>query len=148
MKFAVLLLFSAASAFVPAAPEGLVMTYVEKLHWSTPMVAIFCAAGQCASFAGLYLFGEWLMQRWQRLAREVERVRQRFANHLERRFLMLAGLAGLFGFPPAIAMSVLGGGFKIPLAHLMPLMFVTRVVRFSGIVYFGDKLGHWLHALP
>jgi membrane protein YqaA with SNARE-associated domain len=110
-----------------------------------------CAVGQCVACAVLYIFGEVIMKRWTGLAREVARVRERFQYHLERRFLLLTVPAGVLGVPPAVAMSVLGSGFGVPLRHLMPVFIVTRIVRFLVIIYVGDIFGtqfvHWIRTL-
>ena len=143
MSVVVLLALSAASTFVFGLPEATAMLYVEKYGWSTFAVAVLCAAGQSISFALLYLGGEQLMERWRWLGREVEKVRTRFHSHLERRFLVVAALAGTIGLPPAIGIAALGGGFRVPFLHLLPVMFVCRAGRFAVLILFGKQLTAW-----
>lgn len=147
MQLFALFFLSAAATFVPGAPEGLAFTYVMKLHWNLWLVAAICAAGQCLAYVVMYLFGEWIALRWRGLARQVAAVRTRFAYHLERRFLALCVPSSAVGIPPAIAMSVLGAPFGVPLGHLIPALYPGRVLRFAAIIAFGDSLGGWVRHL-
>lgn len=135
------------STFVPAMPEALALLYVQKLHWSWPVVALCVALGQCIAFGALYLFGEQLVLRWRWLDRQVARVRDRYQSHLEERFLVVAAFAGVLGVPPATAVAALGYGFRVPLSHLMLLFFLCRVGRVSMIIFFGGKLSLLAHGI-
>jgi hypothetical protein len=137
-----LLALSAASTFVFGLPEATALLYV-KNGWSVPVVAALCALGQTVAFGALYLGGEQLITRWRWLGTMVAKIRTRFANHLERRFLVVAALSGAIGVPPAVGVAALGPGFRIPIHHLLPVMYAMRAGRFAVIILFGQQLAAW-----
>jgi membrane protein YqaA with SNARE-associated domain len=143
MSVLMLLAVSAVSTFVVGLPEATVILYVEKYGWSTWPVAALASFGQCVTFTLLYLGGEQLLVRWRWLGREVAKIRLKFADHLERRFLVVAAFAATIGIPPAIGVAALGGGFQVPLHHLLPVMYVCRAGRFMVIILFGKQLTIW-----
>ena len=143
MSVLALIALSAVSTFVFGLPEATVLLYVEKYGWNIWPVAALASLGQCMSFAVLYLGGEQLMARWRWLGREVAKIRIRFANHLEQRFLVLTAFAAMFGLPPAVGLAALGGGFQVPLQHFLPVMFVGRTGRFVVIILFGKQVTAW-----
>ena len=140
MNLLTLIGLSAVFTFLPAMSETTGVFYVHTLHWSPLAVAACCAAGQCIAYAALFLFGEQLVTRWAWLARQTTRVRTRYAHHLENRFLAVSFFGGTISVPPAVALSALAPGFGVPLKHLLPLLYVTRVLRFVVLIYFGDQL--------
>jgi membrane protein YqaA with SNARE-associated domain len=143
MKLVALIILSAAAIFVPGSPEGLAVYYVRDLHWSVLAVAVLSAVGQCTSYWLLYLFGEFLVQRWRWLRQQVTRTRERYAFHLERRFLTVTTFSAVIGVPPAIATSTLAPGFEIPLRHLMPILLGGRVVRLVVLILFWNRVLTW-----
>jgi membrane protein YqaA with SNARE-associated domain len=146
LQFLALVGLSAVGTFVPGMPEGLSVGYSSKYHWNIWLIATGCAAGQSISFLVLYFFGEQVMRRWAWFSKQVYDVRVKFADHLEERFLILSALGGSVGVPPALAMAALGSGFGVPARHVIPVLFLTRILRFAVMTVIGGHLWDWVRS--
>lgn len=131
---------------VPAQPELTAMFYASELGWNPLLVGVVAAAGQCVTYAALYLGGAQLVARWAFLSRQVERVRTRFAARLERGYLVTSALSGSVGLPPATAVAALANGFRVPLVHLLAVLFVFRAARLAFVAAFGRQVAAWWQA--
>ena len=112
--------------------------------WNPMWVGAVCAAGQSLMHASLYFGGERLVRRAGRLERLVARTTERFHDHLERNFLVLVAVGSLLGIPPVVALSLLAAGFGVKITHLLPVVFLGRMLRFTVLAAGGG----WLPPLP
>lgn len=140
-----LLAISVVATFVPGVPEGTLILYVTKLHWSPVLAVTVFTAGECVVFSAMYWGGDELVRRWAWFARKIGAVRERYAAHLESRFLILAVLSATIGLPPPVALAALGSGFGVPFRHLFPVLYVGRFARFLVMALFGVQLAQLWH---
>jgi membrane protein YqaA with SNARE-associated domain len=116
--------------------EATAVYYSSARGWAPPLVGLLCAAGQTAMYVVLFAGGERLA-RWRWFHAKIQRVRERWDATLARWFLPTALLAGLVGFPPAVAFPSLAPGFAVPLVRVLPVLFVGRLVRFTALAAAG-----------
>lgn len=131
---------------VPAQPELTAMFYAGELGWNPVLVGLVAAAGQCVTYAGLYLGGAQLVARWAFLGRQVDKIRVRFSDRLERGYLMTSAFSGSVGLPPATALAALANGFRVPLVPLLGVLYVFRAARLAFVAAFGQQLADWWRA--
>lgn len=132
------------------SPEGTAVAYGHSSSWSPWIIGAVAAAGQCLTFSALYLGGARLIPRFRGLNALLERTRVRFADHLERRYLVAVAFGSFLGIPPAIGLAALAPGFGVPLAHVLPILYVGRTVRLALLASTGpflDDVWRWLKAL-
>jgi membrane protein YqaA with SNARE-associated domain len=127
--------------------EGTAIVYGSQHGWHPLVVGVCCAIGQLGMHSLLYLGGERLLRRWRWLREREARVRARWGERLERRYLYLTGVAALTGVPPMIVLSCLAGGFGVPLRHYVAVVFPLRIVRFTVLAAVGQQIGPWLRSL-
>lgn len=132
--------------FPPMNPEFATAAFAARSGWHPVVVGLLAAGGQTVTYAGLYFLGARLLPRWPWLARQVDAIRLRFKDHLERRYLLVAVAAGALGLPPAAGLSAMASGFGIPARHVLPVIFVARAVRASAVAAFGQSLFAWWNA--
>jgi hypothetical protein len=126
--------------FPPLNPETTAAVFATRTGWPIWQIGLLYATGQTLGYALLAVFGARLVPRWAWLAGKVESVKVRFADHLERRYLLACAVGGFLGIPPASPLAVLAPGFGVPLAHLLPVMWTTRFVRALLLGAFGKAL--------
>ncbi len=131
------------SVFWVVNAELTAILYGSQLGWHPLAVGLLIGAAQTAMYVLLYFGGAQAMTRWAWLDRQVVRVRDRFQERLERAYLPASGVAAILGVPPVIALVALAPGFQVPLLHVVPIAFAGRVVRFSILAAFGERLVAW-----
>jgi membrane protein YqaA with SNARE-associated domain len=114
--------------------------YGSKLGWHWAIVGVTCAVAQTAMYVVLYKGGERLMRSWRWFGGKIERVQERYGARLEAGFLPFAAVGSVLGVPPATAMPVLAPGFRVPILHVLPIMFCGRFVRFSLLAALGEHV--------
>ncbi len=117
--------------------------YGSQLGWNPAFVGLVCALGQCTTFALLYLGGARLLGRWKKLGGKVERLRERYGEHLENRFLLLTAISGVVGLPPLVALSSIAAGFRVPPSHLLVVAALFRWIRFTTLASVGPQIFAW-----
>lgn len=128
------------SVFWVVSPEVLSAVYGSQLGWNPLAVGLVAATSQCTVYFLLYRGGDALARRWAFLARQIERVRVRFATHLERNYVGMLLLGGLVGLPPVIAVVTLAPGFGISFRKVLMATFVARTARFAALAALGEAV--------
>ncbi len=125
--------------FWPASPEAAVALYVSRQ--GLPLVAaLLAAAGQGVAYLLLLLFGEQIRRRWGWFARQCERVRARYQQRLTRSAVPLTCASGLVGLPPSSTLVAIAPGIGLDARWVVPLLVLTRVVRFAVIATAASKV--------
>ncbi len=127
--------------------EGTAIVYGSQRGWNPLVVGLCCAIGQLGMHTVLYFAGGSVLARWRWLREREERVRARYGERLEKRYLALSAVAALTGVPPVVVLSVLASGFGIPARHYLPLMFPLRVIRFTILAALGVQIGAYWRAM-
>ncbi len=135
------------SVFWLVNTEGTAIVYGSQRGWNPLVVGLCCAIGQLGMHSILYFAGGRVLARWRWLREREARVRARYGERLEKRYLAISAFAALTGAPPVVIMSVLASGFGIPARHYLPLMFPLRVVRFTILAALGVQIGAWWRSI-
>jgi membrane protein YqaA with SNARE-associated domain len=96
-------------------------------------VGLVAAAGQMTTAMLLFRFGAELRRRWRWFDARCARVRERAGARLGRNASWVMATSGLVGVPPVAATATLAAGMGIPVAHFVPIVLLTRVIRFTAI---------------
>jgi membrane protein YqaA with SNARE-associated domain len=120
--------------------ETTVIVYGAEFGFHPFLVGLVAATAQCAMYALLFYSGGWLMTHWRWLGSKIEKARNRFADHLQERYLVATASAALIGLPPMTAMAALGKGFQVRILRLLIVAFIFRVVRFTLLAALGFQL--------
>ncbi len=131
------------SVFWVVSTEAAAVYYGGSRGWWTPVVGRVGGVSRAAMYVILYSGGDPLVQRWGWLRRTVARTRIRFADHLERRFLTLTGIAAIFGMPPVVPIVALASSFGVTWRHALPVALAGRIVRFTLLAWAGESLLEW-----
>jgi membrane protein YqaA with SNARE-associated domain len=145
MDLLVLLAIGIVGTVVPLiSPEAAAVGYGLNSRWNPWVIGAVGATGQCVTFALLYAGAAKVLPRWKALNALIERTRQRFADHLERRYLVAVVFGATVGLPPAVGVAALAPGFRVPLLHILPILFAGRVLRLAFLASAGTRLdGLW-----
>lgn len=127
--------------------EATAIVYGSQKGWHPLFVGVICALGQLGMHVALYLGGARLAVRWRWLREREERVRRRWGERLEQRYLIVTAVGAFLGAPPVVVMAALAPGFGVPLRHLVPIVFPLRVARFTLLAALGTQIGPWLKSL-
>ena len=127
--------------------EGTAIVYGSQKGWNPLMVGVCCAVGQLGMHSLLYFGGGRVLERWRWLREREARVRARYGERLEKRYLAITALGSLTGAPPVVILSVLAHGFGVPARHYLTLMFPLRIVRFTILAALGVQIGAFWRAL-
>jgi membrane protein YqaA with SNARE-associated domain len=135
------------TVFWVVSPEAAAIYYGAELGWNPLLVGATIAVGQIGMYAILYHGGEVMVQRWRWLHGKVMATRTRFLHHMERNYLILAGVGSTTGIPPIVALMALASGFGIPARAMLPVTIVGRTIRFTTLAAAGELLLAWWRAL-
>jgi len=119
--------------FWVASPEVAAALYASKRSWNPLVIGILAASGQLAAQALLFAFGDQLRRRWAWFDRQCGRVRARYQARLEKSATVVVTASGLLGVPPGSVTAALAPGLGLRAVEVLPLLFATRVVRFTVV---------------
>lgn len=127
----------------PLNPELATIGFGTRGTMHPLLIGLIAATGQTLVYAVMFKIADRLIARWERLRLRVERVRERFRDHFESRYLGIALFAAFIGFPPPLIVAALASGFHVPLRHLLPTMYVARIGRLAILAAFGGQIYAW-----
>ena len=107
--------------------------YTSQLNHNVITVGIVCAFGQGVTYSLLYWFGEKLARQWKGLQNQLDKIQNRFGDHLLSTFTFLCFLGGVIGLPPAIGMATLAAGLGVSYRASIPFIIAGRFIRFTVI---------------
>jgi hypothetical protein len=126
------------------SPEAAVVLSVTQRHWNPLLAGGVAALGQATAHLMLYLGGDQLRRRWRWFDGQCERARARHGRWLTRGLVPLGLASGLVGIPPSSVTAALAPGLGLSGRLLLPLLFVSRIVRLSAVAYLArGALAHW-----
>lgn len=128
------------TVFWVVSPEVSAVYYAKELGWPALGVGVVVAAAQLPVYFCVYLGGERLVARWAWLRRQVVRARARHERRMARNYLGLTAVAAVLGVPPVLVMCALGGPFGVNPRHLLPVVALGRLVRFTTLAGTGGLL--------
>jgi len=132
------------SVFWVLNTEAAAVYYGGTLGYFPWVVGGVCATGQVLMHVVLYYCGSGLTKKWRWLRKKVERVRTKYGDKLEKRYLYLSFMAGIFGVPPVLIMAIMAPGFGVRLRVLVPVLFLGRIIRFTLLAWVGQPLLEWV----
>ncbi len=127
--------------------EATVIVYGAEFGFNPFLVGLVAATAQCAMYVVLYFTGAWIIRHWRWLGKKIEKARDKFASHLEKRYLVATAPAALIGIPPMTAMAALATGFQIRLLPMLTVAFIFRVARFTFLAALGFQLRSFWQSL-
>lgn len=119
------------TVFWPASPEAAAALFASSQRSHPLTVGLLAGGGQAVALTVLFLFGDQLRARWGWFDRKCERLRARLGPRLANSAFVVASVSGLVGFPPVSLVATLAPGVAPRPAPLLPVMIVTRIVRFT-----------------
>ena len=119
--------------FWPVSPEAATVVWATHSGWHPALIGLVAATGQLAAQVVLVVSGDQIRRRWRWFDRQCERARVRFGRVLSRSAPVIGLTSGLFGVPPSSVTSALAPGLGLRVAHLLPAMFLMRIVRFAVV---------------
>jgi membrane protein YqaA with SNARE-associated domain len=96
-------------------------------------VAVVAALGQAGAQGLLWVGGDRIRAIWPWFNRQCETARTRWGLQLSRSTVPVALSSGLLGVPPSSATAVLSPGLGLRAALVLPILFVTRIIRFAVV---------------
>lgn len=91
------------------------------------LISLSLSTGQTIGFSLIYVFGEWLSQRSERLQRGLDRLD---VERLQHKAPHLITFAAVFGLPPLNVSCVAISALKLRFTPLVPLIFFGRLTRY------------------
>jgi membrane protein YqaA with SNARE-associated domain len=126
--------------FWPISPEAGVVLWATHYGWNPLLVGAVAGVGQGAAHVVLFFFGDQIRRRWRWFDRQCERARVRFGERLTRNTHWVGITAGLIGLPPTSATAALAPGVGLSASRLLPVMFVTRTIRFAVVAVVAARI--------
>jgi membrane protein YqaA with SNARE-associated domain len=126
--------------FWPVSPEAAAALCAKTCGWHPALIGLVAAAGQLAAHAILIASGDQIRRRWGWFDRQCARARLRFGRLLSRSAPVIGLTSGLFGVPPTSVTSALAPGLHLRVAHLLPPMFLMRIVRFTVVAVIARRV--------
>jgi hypothetical protein len=123
------------------SPEAAAAVYATQRGWNPLLIGLLAATGQAAAHLTLYFGGDQLRRHWGWFDRKCERVRVRHGALLARGLVPLGCASGLIGVPPSSVTAALAPGLGMPGRVLLPLLFVTRIIRLSVVAALAAGIG-------
>ncbi len=126
--------------FWPVSPEAAAVLWATRYGWHPAVIGVVAATGQLAAHLVLVASGDQIRRRWRWFDRQCERARVRFGRALSRSAPVIGLTSGLFGVPPTSVTSALAPGLGLRVAHLLPAMFLMRIVRFAAVAVIAQRV--------